>query len=128
MSMIIGLIICSFCGSSSVYEYIALNKPFIVDIHSDRHLFDHLRSLYRFSKLQTVSNRSVRVSDLPYGKHYTRFIHEVSVSDYMTEQLRKTSKDMLSLFGEKIVSNNNLLRDVQTPLYVFGSEDVTLYT
>jgi hypothetical protein len=46
----------------------------------------------------------------------------------MTEQLRKTSKDMLSLFGEKIVSNNNLLRDVQTPLYVFGSEDVTLYT
>ena len=108
-----------------MHECIVLNKPFMVDIRSDRQLFDHLKQLYRFSNLVTVKNRFVRVSDVPYVKHYSRFVHDMPVSDFMTEQVRKSSQDMKDLFGDEIFSNNISLRNAPTPLYAFGSDDVT---
>lgn len=78
--------------------------------------------MYSYSSIQNVTNR-IRVSDIPYGKHYSRFVHDMTVSQFLVEEMRKTTNQILFRFQEKISVNNSFLREVKTPLYVFGSSD-----
>ena len=103
-----------------------MNKPFLVDLRDGSTSFTQLREMYRYSSIQNVTSR-VRVSDIPYGKHYSRFVHDMTVSQFLVEEMRKTTNQILFRFQERISANNSFLKEVQTPLYVFGSsEDVII--
>jgi hypothetical protein len=107
-------------------RYLSLNKPFLVDLWNDNKTLSHLRDIYSYSSIQNITNR-VRVSDIPYGKHYSRFVHDMTAAHFLVEEMRKTTNQILLSFKEKVSVNNSLLKEVQTPLYVFGSSnDVTI--